>query len=173
MDLKELASDESVQNNVKKSGNSSSGEYPKYDARIPRLAIIEEDGEMVYKTNPQNYPIEYVKEKEGASWERFAAPEDMVRHWMTDAQVMRVKHMVKDTLGADLFELLDKDPEIALRVIKKAAKNRNTDNPNFEAVDCAVCGTEIDLVYGSYEEINNRRVCKSHNVKELADADLL
>lgn len=157
-----------------KSGSGSSGSYPKSELRVPTLAIYEnEDGELVAGFNDENAAVEYRKESEDDSWERHMVPHYIERYWMSRNSVRMIAGRVERHLNEDLYELLEEDPEAALKAIIKAAKINSPAEINNRVVDCAVCGKSIHLVHDKYEEVNNRRVCPSHNVEELAAHDLI
>jgi hypothetical protein len=154
--------------------SDSGSSYPKYDSRVPYFAIWqEEDGTYHSGHRPENLIIEYEKSSKSASWELHAIPAEMERHWMDRLEVKRVEQMVEEELCKDLRELLDDDPEQALKAITEAAKSESPKQRPSRTRPCGVCGDDIDFIGGDYEQVNGKRVCSNHTVQDIAEAGLL
>lgn len=175
-DLKKGNVDTSSNDSSSDDSNSSSsgGGYPKYDSKVPFLAIwVEEDGTHYSGFRPENIVIEYEKSSKSASWELHAIPAEVERYWMDKLEVRRVEQMVEDELGKDFKELLDDDPEKALKAVTEAAKSHSPKQRPSRTRPCPVCNDDLDYIGGDYQQVNGKRVCSNHTVQDIADAGLL
>lgn len=154
------------------SGNPSNSSFPIYTLECPEVLILEnEDGELEVLRYPETPEIELEKTWWTEPWQTVAPSENWVR-WLWKEEYKRIKHRVEDKLKLDLDQLLEEDAEKALKAIKRAA-NEYAAAKRELTERCPVCREKIHVITGSYEVIDNRRVCKSHTVEDLAEADLI
>ena len=116
--------------------------------------------------------MDYVKWDENETYERHRVPPQIEKFWMDRKQFNRLVHKVQERFGVDLWEILKKDPEAAAEYITQSAKLK-ADQEFNRTRDCAVCGETHDVIYGSFEEIDRRIVCKRHNIVEIKSAGLI
>lgn len=154
----------------------SPSDFPVYVAETPYLVIKEADGEIEVVRYPETPEVEirydwysdcdfenagYFRENEG--WKRW---------FWTRGEYMRIKRRVQERLGYDLKEILEEQPEKALDVIRMAANQKIAQKVEPKE-RCPVCSGRLHVLHDEWEIVDNRRVCSSHNVKELAAADLI
>jgi len=167
-------------------GSSSSGrwtltgvspsDFPVYKKEKPYLIILEQDGEWGFLQYPETPTVElrfdWYSDSEFENEGYFRETEGWRRWFWSREEYLRIKRRVQAQLDLDLMEILRERPHKALEVIKMAA------NPDYAAKlepteRCPVCSERIHVIYDEYEVVNNRRVHLDHNVRDLAEADLL
>ena len=156
------------------SSSSSSGSYPKFEERVPAISITcDEDGNWEYHTYPEGPSITYKKRRSNASWKRHFTPPEMQKFWWDRKDFLKHAYRVEEMFNADIWEVLDNDPERAADLITKTANPGANSESISRSRKCAVCDEKIHTATGDYREIENRIVCKRHNVEELHSAGLL
>lgn len=187
MGLKEVADDASASSKStwsssspkgsSSSNNSTGNNFPKYRRRAPQAVIkTNEDGDLESQFYPHTPELAFKKDWYTAPWEPAdALPGNWEKIWWDEQSLKHSAHIVESELGEDFMELMKEDAGTAVRMLNRAANTYNTEKgPRSNTIrDCAVCGTELNLLEGDSREINNRVVCSSHNVEELHDAGLL
>lgn len=157
--------------------DSSSGRFPMYKELVPYLVIYQDDeGNWGAVQNPQDGevpPVEFKKPDENKRWERHWTPNCYERHYMDRGEFARQCHIVEETLGEDLIQLIRDDPRGAKRAIIKAAREYNTDRSYSSTERCPVCRDRIHIFKDEYEMIDGRRVHQNHTAKEIAESGFL
>lgn len=173
-ELPEKSSSGSRSHRVKYGGRRPNpSDFPIYTLQCPEVLIYRNsDEELRVERYPHTPEVELVKEWYSDPWTVDTPSENWVRWFMEKDFWKRVKHRVDQELGLDLDDLLDEDPERALKAINMAVneKIRNRLEPTER---CPVCRRKIEVLYDEYEVVDNRRVCPEHTVADLKEADLL
>lgn len=153
--------------------NPDPGDFPIYTLQCPQILIYEDSsGELQVLRYPHTPETELVKEWYSDPWTVETPSENWVRWFMEEKSWKRVKRRVQEELDLDLNDLLDENPERALKAINMAV-NQKVMEKLQPTERCPVCRERIHVLYDSYEVVNNRRCCSKHTVAELKEADLL
>lgn len=148
--------------------------YPQFQERVPYIAIWKDDsGEYHAAPSPHSHTVQYIKESKSKAWRPRMVPDEIERYWMDQYEFKRVRSMVDEVLGLDLMELLQDDPESALKAVILSAKHHNVDRSPSVHRRCGVCDEELHIVMDTFEEIGTRIVCSDHTVSEITKAGLL
>ena len=154
------------------SGNPSPSSFPIYTLECPEVLIFRNSqDELEVQRYPHTPEIELEKEWYSEPWQ-IEVWQDNWEKVLFKSAYKRIKRNVERELSMDLDELLDDDPEKALKAITRAANTYAAEKRQLTE-RCPVCREKIHVITGSYEVVDNRRVCKSHTVEDLAEAGLL
>jgi len=159
----------------KHENRSSVGQY--MDELCPhRIIRRDSDGELEVLRYPNTPAIDVAKNQDTPPRDRIAdAAETWDYYCLYRNKWEIVKRRVKEVTGHDVEKLLDQDPSAALEAIRYTAKNYDQEQHKRDTrhTECRLCGTEIDLLMGSYHRVNKRVVCPSHTVGQLAEHDII
>lgn len=191
MPLGDDSFNQSSGNDSSSSGSSSSSQTAsrsdEHDNRSSKSRYMDEvcphrvireasDGELEVVRYPHTEPIDVAKNQDTPARDRMAdAAEGWEYYCLYRNEWGIVKRRVKETTGHELEKLLDQDPSAALEAIRYTAKNydKSQHKRDTRHTECSLCGTEIDLLMGSYHRVNRRVVCPTHTVEQLAEHDII
>lgn len=154
--------------------NPAPDDFPIYRVEKPEVLIYEDTdtGEVKAKTYPNTPEVELEKEWYSDNWTTVTPSSHWIRWWFGKSSLRRLSRQVEQHSGDNLKQLLREDPEYALKAIRASANPEAVDKDWYKD-DCPVCGDTIHARYDEHEVVDNKRVCKHHSVKELAEADLV
>lgn len=156
------------------SSDDSDHPFPKHQRKCPEV-VVTVSGDI--RKYPETESIPFKKEWYSAPWEMDCArPQEWLEVWWSEQSWKLDCRVYEDFAGGDLEEDLKAQPDRTHEKLLSSRSEYTSGNNVREAQryrSCGCCGTEIDIRYGDYEEVNNSVVCESHNVQELAANNLL
>ena len=141
-----------------------------------RIVRTGDDGELEVVRYPNTPAIDVAKNQDSPPGDRLNSyATDWEYFCLTRQKWEIVKRRVKETTGHDVEKLLDQDPSAAVEAIRYTARNYDQEQHKRDTrhTECKLCGSEIDLLMGSYHRVNKRVVCPSHTVGQLAEHDII
>lgn len=176
------STDSNQSSDSKSSSNSSSSsgstdEFPKFKRKQPQYVLKKVMGDYKLEQYPNTVAMEFQKDWYSAPWEPADhLPGNWEEVWWDEDQFKLDKYIVEEELNEDLLKMLKDNPEVAIRMLRKAKESYNSEGDTSEAAKrrrCDVCGSLINLCRSDYEEIGTKIACKEHTLTELKEEGLV
>lgn len=162
--------------------------------RVKAAFYVDGHGNLQFKINPDEPVLTQVKTSPNGQWRLKSkqydfngVPPELKKYWLSQNELRNIvgKVMSYTSDGDDdpginiLGETEDgrcfakQYTEEAMELIDQTARNADFEAEWSNTRDCAVCDTELDLIYDQLEKVDNRVVCPDHSVKQLKEAGLI